>query len=218
MNYPKNRSKWTQSELDILKVVGKYLPIEILCASFNKHSRSSILSKLHDTGIKKERRNIITNSDKYTNMSLGNYISGFVDGEGCFGCRKYILKRDNSERYIIEFRIALRGDDKLILEQIQKYFNCGKLFKRSTESQRLKGINAKDQVEYRVANTFDLWTKVVPHFDKYPLRAKKKRDYITWRKAVEYSINCNRRYSPTDRQFMDSLIIELREGRGWDGL
>ncbi len=40
--------------------------------------------------------------------------------------------------------------------------------------------------KYVVENLSDLIGKVIPHFDFYPLIAKKKNDYTIWRTAVVF--------------------------------
>lgn len=215
MSYPTKRKKWTEKELKQLEIIGSFLPIKLLCEVFDNHTRLSILDKMFDKGIKKKERTLIEIKNNKIDDSLGNYISGFTDGEGCFSFRKYTLKKDNSIRYIAEFRIALRGDDKQILDIIRNYFGCGKVMFRSRKSEREKGKNVKDQFEFRIANTWDLWTKVIPHFDRFKLRAKKKRDYITWREAVKFTIEKNRKFTVEDRKKLENLVNKLKYERGW---
>lgn len=109
----------------------------------------------------------------------GDYISGFVDGEGCFALkfrRDVRHDRKNTPVYFywdIEFVIALRGDDKKILEAIQDTLGCGKI---STDK--------KGQVRYAVNDIHDLSNKIVPFFSKYKLRAKKQYDFNLWKAAL----------------------------------
>ena len=56
----------------------------------------------------------------------GDYIAGFIDGEGCFALkfrRDVRRERKNNPVYYywdIEFAVVLRGDDKDILNNIKK--------------------------------------------------------------------------------------------------
>lgn len=110
----------------------------------------------------------------------GNYIAGFVDGEGCFALkfrRDIRRERKNKPVYFywdIEFAISLRGDDKEILEKIQKTLDCGKI-----------SFNKKGDVRYAVNNINDLVDKIVPFFTEHSLYAKKKQDFLLWKEAVE---------------------------------
>lgn len=108
------------------------------------------------------------------------YVTGFVDGEGCF-C--LIINTENKQRknglavycyWIVDFSIHLRSDDKFILEKIKKFFGAGKL----------NLVNGKNFIHFNVRERKDITTKILPHFDKYPLRAKKLADYLLWREAV----------------------------------
>lgn len=130
----------------------------------------------------------------------GDYIAGFVDGEGCFALkfrRDIRHERKNKPVYFywdIEFVIALREDDREILQKIKSTLGCGKI-----------NISRKGQeVRYAVNNINDLAEKIVPLFNKYQLRAKKKHDFSLWKEAVEIfkrnqRLRLNRR--PGDKYF-----------------
>ena len=110
----------------------------------------------------------------------GDYVAGFVDGEGCFYInfrRDVRHDRKNKPIYFywdIAFAIVRRADDKYILEKIKNTLNCGNIT-----------INKLGSARFQVTNTNDLVNKIVPFFKKYELRAKKKGDYILWKKALE---------------------------------
>lgn len=116
------------------------------------------------------------------NKLPGNYIAGFVDGEGCFSLKYRIDKKINKgngkmRQYFywgVEFAIVLRADDFLILEQIKTSLECGNI----TNARR------GEQVRYSVQNTRDVINKVIPFFNKYQLRAKKSNDFALWSEAV----------------------------------
>lgn len=118
------------------------------------------------------------------NRLSGDYIAGFVDGEGCFALKfrkeiKYSRGKRSGIKPIyfywdIEFAIMLKGDDKEILDKIQATLNCGKV----------GIIDKRGFVRYSVNNITDLSGKIVPFFQKYPLRAKKRSDFELWKEAV----------------------------------
>jgi len=116
----------------------------------------------------------------------GEYIAGFVDGEGCFALKfRRDVRHDRKNKPVyfywsIEFAIALRGDDVAILEGIRETIGCGNI-----------SINKKDEARYQVSSMDDLSNKVVPFFEKYPLQAKKKFDFDLWKEALGI-INRNR--------------------------
>ena len=113
------------------------------------------------------------------NKLSGDYIAGFVDGEGCFALkfRRDVRKdRSGNPEYFywdIEFDIVLKADDKEILEKIGSALNCGTIT-----------IDKRGMARYSVSNTNDLFNKVVPFFERYRLHAKKRYDFELWREAV----------------------------------
>lgn len=110
----------------------------------------------------------------------GDYIAGFVDGEGCFALkfiREIKYNRKNKPEYFywdIEFAILLRADDKDILANVRDALDCGKVGKP----------DKRGMVRYAVNDTHDLLYKIAPFFDKYQLHAKKKFDFVLWKEAL----------------------------------
>ncbi len=111
----------------------------------------------------------------------GDYIAGFVDGEGCFALkfvREVKYSRLGKPEYFywdIEFVISLKQDDKNILERIRDSLECG----------LVSGPNKNGAVRYAVNKIDDLRDKILPFFEKYPLQAKKRSEFELWREAVD---------------------------------
>lgn len=109
----------------------------------------------------------------------GDYIAGFVDGEGCFALifrRDVKYKRPNAPVYFywdIRFAIMLRADDIEILQKIKSTLDCGRI-----------SINKKGAALYAVQALHDLIGKVIPFFAQHPLRAKKRLDFELWKEAA----------------------------------
>jgi hypothetical protein len=131
-----------------------------------------------------------------------NYVCGFVDGEGCFTVS---LSKHNSLKRRIEvramFEIELRADDYKILSDIQETLNCGKIY----DLNYLK-YGWQPHKKLKVSNITDLSQKLIPFFDKYQLRAKKKHVYMIFRKIVSKIAN---KEHLTEKGF--AQIIHLRE-------
>ena len=111
----------------------------------------------------------------------GNYIAGFVDGEGCFFVRLYKKKRKKwleIPYYTPEFSIKIREDDWHILQRIKHTIGCGKLIRKKEKHRHNRSVG------FVVYKKLDLIEKVVPFFDKYPLQGKKKVDFNLWKEAV----------------------------------
>lgn len=109
-----------------------------------------------------------------------NYICGFVDGEGCFSIsisKHRTLKRKVEVRAL--FEIELRADDVKILKDIQEMLNCGNIYILNYSR-----YGWRPHVKYKVSNIKDLSDKIIPFFDRYPLKAKKRNIYKIFRQIV----------------------------------
>ena len=102
-----------------------------------------------------------------------DYITGFVDGEGCFSISIFKDSRRLTGWQVKPiFSISLHNKDINLLEAIQRTFNVGKIYKH--------GI---DSIQYRVSSLNDLQV-ITDHFDKYPLITQKQADYILFKQAI----------------------------------
>ena len=87
------------------------------------------------------------------------FITGFVDGEGCFTVsvsKKSKLK--SGWELSASFQININTKDKLLLDRIQAYFGVGNVYKAAE-------INA---YHYIVTRPKELRV-IIDHFEKYPL-------------------------------------------------
>ena len=109
----------------------------------------------------------------------GDYVAGFVDGEGCFALKfRRDVRHDRKNKPVyyywsIEFAIVLKSDDIDILEAIKDTLGCGRI-----------SINKRGMARYSVSERSDLLNKIVPFFDEHKLRAKKRHDYELWKEAL----------------------------------
>ncbi|HBT81220.1 hypothetical protein A2757_01975 [Candidatus Giovannonibacteria bacterium RIFCSPHIGHO2_01_FULL_48_47] len=111
----------------------------------------------------------------------GDYIAGFVDGEGCFALkfqREVKKKRKNRPEYFrwsAEFVISLRSDDVDLLKLIKDTLGCGKItFAKN-----------KQVARYSVAGIDNLQKIIVPFFEKHQLFGKKSKDFLLWKDALQ---------------------------------
>lgn len=100
--------------------------------------------------------------------NVDEYISGFIDGEGCFSVsfskRNKLLVGWETKP---SFSASQNEDRAEVLYLMQKYFGCG-FIRRDFSDKTLK---------YEVRGRDDLIQKIIPHFEKYPLMSGKQKDF-----------------------------------------
>ena len=127
------------------------------------------------------------------------FITGFTDGEGCFS-----INVTNSDRYKTGFKvelffsIGLHYKDKVLLEQIKNFFGVGSITKYGAEA-----------IQYRVSSVKDL-TKIMDHFEKYPLLTQKRADYLLFKEVF----NIIKRKEHLIVEGLQS-IINIRASMNW---
>jgi hypothetical protein len=107
---------------------------------------------------------------KFLSMQLHNpsWVTGFVDGEGCFSVS--FNKREKLARGIEvrpSFGIGQKEASLESLQNVQNFFGCGSI----------RYSNRDGCYKYEVRSLNDITEKIIPHFDKYPLKTQKKKDF-----------------------------------------
>ncbi len=113
---------------------------------------------------------------------FGNWLAGFIDGEGCFSMNRLRRKGVDYRSYACRFAIRLRHDDVPVLEEIQRRTGCGKINELRPTSPTI-WWDSKPYATWQVFSKRDC-LRMIEILDKYPLRAKKARDYLVWREAA----------------------------------
>lgn len=103
-----------------------------------------------------------------------DWITGFVDGEGCFhvGVSKH-SEMSTGYQVLPEFTVVQHERDVQVLHALKKHFGCG-----------VVRTNHGDRMAYRVRKRDHLMKHVVPFFMKHPLKTKKRLDFIKFRKVL----------------------------------
>lgn len=109
------------------------------------------------------------------------YIVGFVDGEGCFAITlsKHATKKTGIDASLC-FEIELRGDDRPILELIQKRLDCGRIVDLKYDR-----YGWKPHVKFVVKKLDDILFKVIPFFKSFNLQGKKGKDFLLFCQAAK---------------------------------
>lgn len=107
-----------------------------------------------------------------------NWVTGFVDAEGCFSI---IIEISDSLKWKVRtsFEINLHEKDKEILYKIQTFFGVGAVYNR---------LDRKISV-YRVTNVNYIKDIIIPHFLNYPLISRKQIEFLFWSKVIELILN-----------------------------
>ena len=133
-----------------------------------------------------------------------NFITGFVDGEGCFEIAiqtKNLGAKGVRYNYNFRFSISQHKKDRALLEEIQKYFGgVGSVTKLG-----------EDAVRYQVGSLSNL-ALVINHFDKYPLITQKQADYLLFKQAFDL---VSRKEHLTKEGFNQLLAIKASINKGF---
>ena len=109
------------------------------------------------------------------NKLNSNWITGFVDAEGCFSVR--VLESTSQKTgWVIKptFAIKLHKRDEELLAKIKLYFN------------NIGTIIVDERFAYYSVNSkHEILKSIIPHFKKYPLLTQKAADLILFKQAME---------------------------------
>ncbi len=103
-----------------------------------------------------------------------NWIAGFTCGEGCFHIS--LIKNNLYEKNFVQLWFVLNqhSRDSNVIKTIMEYLFCGKIQVRTDE----------EAVEFRVSKFEDIFTKIIPFFDKYPILGVKSLDYAYFKQVA----------------------------------
>ena len=102
------------------------------------------------------------------------WITGFVDGEGCFHVGISTHKEATLGFQVSpEFTVVQHKRDVQVLHALKDYFGCG-----------VVRISHGERMVYRVRGHQDLQEHIVPFFIAHSLKTKKNVDFIKFRHVV----------------------------------
>lgn len=165
--------------------------------------------------------------------SFGWWVTGLVDGEGCFYAGLNFRSKKTSAGNTVpcveleaRLEVALRADDCAVLDKVQAYFGCGivgnPISSAAAPSTLRQGIKANPKRHFRIRNPEDLVSIVIPHFEKFPLQSKKARDFEVWKSIVMFATaelighkGWLRRF-PEKVETLQNLCVDLKDIRKYD--
>jgi len=109
-----------------------------------------------------------------------DYLTGFVEGEGCFYVG-FSKRKDLPLRWqiITEFHLSQNPGGKKVLETFIKRLGCGYIKLNHPGSKRDKTF------VLIIKNRKDLSQKLIPFFEKNHLQTSKFEDYLIFKKTLE---------------------------------
>ncbi len=102
------------------------------------------------------------------------WITGFVDGEGCFhvGINPH-AEMTAGFQVLPEFTVVQHERDVQVLHALKAHFGCG-----------VVRTNHADRMAYRVRGVKHLLEHIVPFFVKHPLKTRKNIDFLKFRDVL----------------------------------
>ena len=109
-------------------------------------------------------------------MEFASYISGFTDGEGTFSISFSLRKKFTLGLEVRpSFSISQHKRNLETLKSIQKYFGVGAI-----------RFSKRDQnYKYEVRSISDIVKRIIPHFERYPLKTTKTNDFRIFKKICK---------------------------------
>lgn len=102
------------------------------------------------------------------------WVSGFVDGEGCFHVGVNAHPEMSSGFQVLpEFTVVQHERDVQVLHALKAYFGCGVVRR-----------NHGDRMAYRVRGKEHLLQHIIPFFEKHPLKTRKRQDFMKFRRIL----------------------------------
>ncbi len=112
---------------------------------------------------------------------IEEWIVGFADGEGCFSVSIFRNKTTKLGWQVFPEFVITQGKRSLpALEIYLKHFGCGKVFVNNRYDNHHEHL-----YRYCVRSAKDLREKIIPFFQKYPLRTAKQKDFEIFVEIVE---------------------------------
>ena len=102
------------------------------------------------------------------------WITGFVDGEGCFHVG--INQRSDMTsgvQVLPEFTVVQHERDVKVLHALKRHFGCGVVRQ-----------NHGDRMAYRVRSIEHLRERILPFFEQHALKTSKRQNFMKFRRIV----------------------------------
>lgn len=117
--------------------------------------------------------NVFGADNQQERLGYEKWIVGFVDGEGCFSIPIF---RNATTRLgwqvQPEFVVVQGGRSAHVLDELRQFFGCGKV-----SVNRRQDNHREHMHRWAVRSVVDLDQRIVPFFERYPLRTAKAEEF-----------------------------------------
>jgi len=138
---------------------------------------------------------------------MGDYIAGFVEGEGCFSLSMYKDKRyAKGVQPYPSFTLQVHIIDLPLIKKIKKTLNCGRIY--YNEERKI--------VNYKVYKRSDIVNKVIPFFDRYQFHGNKKKSFEIFKEIMNLLL-LKKKLSDEDIAHLFYLKESMNSREDFDG-
>nr|YP_009072345.1 LAGLIDADG endonuclease [Sclerotinia borealis]AHX83006.1 LAGLIDADG endonuclease [Sclerotinia borealis] len=126
--------------------------------------------------VKPMKRSLLNNKS----IADPNWIAGLASGDGCFfvSIRNSITTK-TKKAVVLKFHIVQHSRDTDIMEMLISTIGCGKI----------ELVLKQSAVYFVVVRFKDIFEKIIPLFDNYPIQGIKALDYLEFKKVANLMHN-----------------------------
>ena len=132
------------------------------------------------------RNNASRAGNQQERLRLEGWITGFVDGEGCFTVsiiRNRSVTTKQGWQVFPEFVVSQGEKSRAALEKIERFFKCGYINLNTRRDN-----HHEQMLKYCVRSIHELNEKIIPFFERNKLKTYKQKDFQVFQKIIKLMI------------------------------
>nr|YP_009254027.1 NADH dehydrogenase subunit 3 [Hypomyces aurantius]ANC62713.1 NADH dehydrogenase subunit 3 [Hypomyces aurantius] len=131
------------------------------------------------------------------------WLAGFASGEGCFKINSSQSASSLRTYIALRFQVAQHERDTKLMESFISYLGCGIT------------LNELNHTKFEVTKFKDIWEKIIPFFQQYPILGFKAQDFEYWCKAADIM---NTKKHLTEEGLNEIMEIKININKGGTNL
>ena len=144
------------------------------------------------------RKNASRADNQQERLRLEGWVTGFVDGEGCFTVS--IIRNNYGWQVFPEFVVSQGEKSRDALRKIERFFKCGHINLNTRRDN-----HHEQMLKYCVRPIHDLNEIIIPFFERNRLKTYKQKDFQVFRKIIKMMI-CGKHKSEKGLEKVRSLL------------